>query len=465
MPDPGHNASPTETNRLPGREPSRTTRRTCTATGIAPKLLDYYRMFDMGQGVRTTPTKRWRTIAKCARDVVFAPKHLEALVIALQQALATSNREVLSELNRLSEAMLETDTHLDTRLNQCHNDLSALLAGLDKLMRQLHDDNWAAAQKRHETIYRTIQSQHHDIWDSNHRMHDTLLRRLATIERAVRSNTQPSPEGHTTTSISIASEIRAFLGMPEVDPNAAIIRCGSEQMELPIWDKVVLPWLQQGRDWEPEVAEALASTARQNIVALDIGAHVGIFSLLLSRLVGPQGKVIAIEADPINAAYLRRNVLRATCNNVLVLEIAASDHSGTVPLSRSIEDNTGDTRSYDLPIAGDTLSVPAIALDAVVEGPVHLAKIDLQGMDHVALRGMSRILAEHRPTVIMEYWPDAIRDYGDDPLQVLSWIRDMQYRWSALEEPALTDQWLDQDFCRATESRTTGFVNLVLRPN
>jgi FkbM family methyltransferase len=280
----------------------------------------------------------------------------------------------------------------------------------------------------------------------------------------VRSNEPPRAYRDVTTE-AVATNLRDFLGVLTADdPQSVLVKVGSMEVEIPAWDTVILPWLREHTEWEPAVAEALSQNATAGGVVLDVGAHVGIFTLALSRLVGPEGRVVAVEADPVNARFLHRNVVRAHCDNVMVLDVAASDRTGVVKLSRSIEENTGDSRTYEVPTAGQVLEVPALALDDVFSGPVDLVKIDLQGTDHVAMRGMSRIIREHRPTIVTEYWPAAIRGYGDDPVPVLTWFRELGYSWSALEAPEVTDALSDQETCDAAEVVPTGYFNLVLRP-
>lgn len=381
--------------------------------------------------------------------------------------VARSFRDALLTRAALNEGLGE----LARRLDQLDNNIRARfdsvemhLETLNRTVRQLHDDDQTRAGERHAYIYELLSSQHQTTWDSARLLHGTLLHRLATIERAVRSN-EPSTGYGDADVHSTAIQVRDFLQVPASDdPRSTTVKIGSLVVEIPAWDTVILPWLQEHGEWEPAVAKALSELAAPGAVVLDVGAHVGIFTLALSRLVGPEGRVVAVEADPINARFLRRNILSSHCDNVLALAIAASDRSGSLQLSRSIEDNTGDSRTYDVPTAGQVLEVPAVAMDDVISGPVHLVKIDLQGTDHVAMRGMSRIIDEHRPAIVTEFWPAAIREYGDDPITVLAWFRDLGYSWSAVDSPDLTDQLSDSEVCAVVHSLPTGYVNLVLRP-
>ncbi len=316
---------------------------------------------------------------------------------------------------------------------------------------------------RVEVLTRLI-SERQPAWDSDHRLHDTLLRRLTAIERTVRASESPVAAVQPDVP-GIAMELRDFLGGEEGDdPESTKIQIGPLELQIPRWDTVILPWVLEYGEWEPQVGRVLQELASPGAVVIDIGAHVGIFTVPLSARVGESGRVVAVEADPINARYLRRNIARSQCDNVIVLEVAATDRTGTVQLSRSIEDNTGDSRSYDVPGAGQVIAVPGLALDDVIVGPVDLVKLDIQGTDHVAMRGMSRIIEQYHPTFVTEFWPDAIREYGDDPVQVLAWFRELGYSWSAIEAPDISDAQSNEEVCAAAAALPPGYCDLVLRP-
>ena len=316
---------------------------------------------------------------------------------------------------------------------------------------------------RVEVLTKTM-AERQPTWDSDHRLHDTLLRRLTAIERTVRPSESVDMSGRPDVA-GIASNLRDFLGVDGPDDvESTAVRVGQLEVDIPSWDTVILPWVREYGEWEPAVATVLEQAATPGAVVIDVGAHVGIFTLPLSAWVGPSGKVVAVEADPVNARFLRRNLRKAHCENVMVLEVAASDKTGTLTLSRSVEDNTGDSRAYDIPGAGQVLEVPSLALDEVVSGPVHLIKLDIQGTDHVAMRGMSRIIEQYKPVIVTEFWPEAIREYGNEPLDVLAWFRDLGYGWQAVELSDVTDLQSDQEVCAAAEGQASGYFDLLLRP-
>ena len=73
---------------------------------------------------------------------------------------------------------------------------------------------------------------------------------------------------------------------------------------------------------------------RPGFVAIDVGANIGAFTVPMAKLVGPTGYVHAFEASPANVPLLRTNVLQNCPGNTTVDPRAASDHVGTIKVSR-----------------------------------------------------------------------------------------------------------------------------------
>jgi FkbM family methyltransferase len=157
---------------------------------------------------------------------------------------------------------------------------------------------------------------------------------------------------------------------------------------------------------EPEVQAALQQYLRPGMVFYDIGANIGFFSLLASRIVGKDGRVIAFEADPEIAARLRLHVRR---NDFLALSIEQS--AVWSEASMVLFERTDPAMSPDRGLghvvsksAGDTIQVNAVSLDEYVRtapAPDFL-KCDVEGAEVEVFRGAQRLLTEKRPIILCE---------------------------------------------------------------
>jgi hypothetical protein len=80
--------------------------------------------------------------------------------------------------------------------------------------------------------------------------------------------------------------------------------------------------------WEPEVVKTITNHVKPGMTVLDIGAHGGFYALLLSKLVGPTGQMIAFEPLPANYRFLEENIALNRVTNVQIRREAVGKRSG-----------------------------------------------------------------------------------------------------------------------------------------
>lgn len=154
--------------------------------------------------------------------------------------------------------------------------------------------------------------------------------------------------------------------------------------------------------YEAERLRALADSIVPGATVYDIGANVGIYSLLASSLVGPSGTVYAFEPLARNLRYLRRHIALNQLQNCVVLELAVSNLEGTRRFSAA----SWDYSMGRLSPKGE-ISVQSITLDSCIYGekglrPPDLVKIDVEGAELEVLQGGARVLTEFHPAVFVE---------------------------------------------------------------
>ncbi|MDX3640008.1 FkbM family methyltransferase [Streptomyces sp. MB09-02B] len=230
-------------------------------------------------------------------------------------------------------------------------------------------------------------------------------------------------------------------------------------------DAIIREEIAETGRWEQDEEEALRKHVTPGSTVLDIGAHVGYFSLLMSALVQPRGRVIAVEADAWNHQLLVQNVIRNSASNVVPVFAAAGAESGIGHLRRDKDHNTGDHRVLDSACEWSH-PVPVIALDDILDDvpDIAFAKIDLQGADHLAILGMARTLRRCRPRMLVEFWPPGIRDRGDDPVEVLRIYSSLGFTRDVVDDLPIDPALPDDEFAAAAEATEREFVNLLLTP-
>jgi FkbM family methyltransferase len=154
---------------------------------------------------------------------------------------------------------------------------------------------------------------------------------------------------------------------------------------------------------EIQVQQALVRSVRAGDVVWDVGANIGYLALVAARIVGPAGRVVAIEPDAQCAAAIRRNARLNDLAGVEVVEAAAASDTGTADLV-VVRDrlwtrlaSVGDHHDSEQRVA-----VATVALDDLDAPPPALVKIDVEGAELEVLAGMTRLLREQRPIVVCE---------------------------------------------------------------
>lgn len=186
-----------------------------------------------------------------------------------------------------------------------------------------------------------------------------------------------------------------------------LTRQGGERMRTPADLKYTSITAFLLRDWvEPELRE-LDRLLRPGDVFIDVGANIGLYALKAARLVGPTGRVLALEPGEAAFGHLTSNLAMNAYPWARALKLAASDRDGEavlhhVPLG-------DDPQAFSL-IANaattDGETVRTLTLDSLVAREnlwrIDLIKIDVEGAEPMVIAGATRVLCQLRPAVIFE---------------------------------------------------------------
>lgn len=150
---------------------------------------------------------------------------------------------------------------------------------------------------------------------------------------------------------------------------------------------------------------------------MDLGANIGVYTKVLSDLVGPAGTVISVEPVPQTFAVLSRLTRALGMNNVMCVNAAISDSAGEVVMKLPTYE-TGGVNFYQamvVPAADRKVAdsrqhvrVPSITLDRLVagKGVVGFVKCDVEGHELACLAGAEIVLNSHCPAWLIEVWGD-----------------------------------------------------------
>ncbi|MBI5728782.1 MAG: FkbM family methyltransferase [Candidatus Magasanikbacteria bacterium] len=190
--------------------------------------------------------------------------------------------------------------------------------------------------------------------------------------------------------------------------------------------------------YEPETARLFEKIIKPGMVIVDIGAHIGYFTRLFSKLVGATGRVYAFEADPENYSLLQKNTHRL--RNVKLFPLAVTDQHGTIDFYHYPDKAGCHSTLPNVPLdyKKERITVPADSLDSLLktEGvkSVDLVKMDIEGGEGAALRGMEKTLAKNTSLMmVIEFAPAWIRATRVTPLSFLQNIADHGFKIFAIK--------------------------------
>jgi FkbM family methyltransferase len=151
--------------------------------------------------------------------------------------------------------------------------------------------------------------------------------------------------------------------------------------------------------YEYDKQRVFQKTVRAGATVYDIGANVGFYTLLASRLVGPSGQVFAFEPAPGNCRLLRKHLEMNGVSNVSLIEKAVFSSNGEGHF------NCSANRSMGHLDASGTLSVPTVTIDAfafdqTMPGP-EVIKIDVEGAELEVLTGACQTIRHYRPVILL----------------------------------------------------------------
>lgn len=193
--------------------------------------------------------------------------------------------------------------------------------------------------------------------------------------------------------------------------------------------------------YEKETVALCRRVIKPGMRVLDVGAHAGYFTRLYSKLVGPNGSVLAFEPDPENYALLERNT--AHLKNVRRFPVAVSNQVGTVDFFET-DNNTGCHSLIPASFRPNKISVTATTLDAMMDAgelpKVDFVKIDIEGAEPIAFDGMHRLIAANPDiSLVVEFCPDNLRESHVDPGGFIETLRGLGLHIYAIKDEGLKE--------------------------
>jgi FkbM family methyltransferase len=252
--------------------------------------------------------------------------------------------------------------------------------------------------------------------DATHRKLDTLVERLVTLEQRLEAQAQSSQlllSKVDDVSLRVRSPIR-------IDETTFALRTLDGFAFVPNSDSLLLLLLLDAgpQGLEPGTRAVLIKLLAPGMTFVDVGAHIGLLTLAGARIVGPTGRVLAIEPTPSSFELLNRGILvNGMAEYVGTMRLAAGD--GRRKDKFYVAPVLGHSSMLRLPDkATEEIEVDVAPLDELVAAGtrVDVVKIDVEGAELSVLKGMTRIVRDNQNlAIIAEYGRSHLEAAGISP--------------------------------------------------
>ena len=188
--------------------------------------------------------------------------------------------------------------------------------------------------------------------------------------------------------------------------------------------------------WEKETTDTVVSKVKEEMIILDVGADIGYYSLLFSKLVGNNGMIYSFEPIPEAKGYLDVNICLNNIMNVKSYEFALFDEEGFSyiedPFGKSRLNNNPDMQNYD------SIRVQTKKFDSLkINSRIDLIKIDVEGSEMNVLTGMKETIKKYHPIILLELHCDLIKQYSYLPEDVIGYLEKENYLISPVDQDTI----------------------------
>jgi FkbM family methyltransferase len=175
---------------------------------------------------------------------------------------------------------------------------------------------------------------------------------------------------------------------------------------------------------------------RPGMTVLDIGAHHGFYTLLASRKVGPQGRVLAVEASPRERERLGAHLRINGCKNVEIDARALGEIEGDAELYlvHGSQNGCNSLRKPQVSEPTEAIPIHVERLDSVLRDhritAVDFVKLDVEGSELAVLKGASELLRNRpRPAILAEVQDVRTNPWGYAAREIIQYLAAAGYRW------------------------------------
>ncbi|TXI87303.1 MAG: FkbM family methyltransferase [Cupriavidus sp.] len=187
---------------------------------------------------------------------------------------------------------------------------------------------------------------------------------------------------------------------------------------------------------EPGTSDVLRRLVQPGMVVADVGANIGLLTLVMAWAAGPGGKVIAFEPEAVPRSNLEKMKHLNGLSWVEVRDQAVGEKAGQ--LTFHVSDIIGHSSLYALPETEGSreIQVEVVRLDDVAPAKrMDVVKIDVEGAELDVLAGMKGVIAKNPDlAIVAEFGPEHLKRVGQTPAQWFKAFADAGFKAYIIDE-------------------------------
>ena len=209
-------------------------------------------------------------------------------------------------------------------------------------------------------------------------------------------------------------------------------------VELP--DGMAQGWYDQ--DWAalPEMGLLQSGKLKPGARVFDLGAHQCVYAMVIARIVGESGFVLAVEGSAHNAAAGRQNIRLNGIENLTVTHAVVAEKPGRMAFNEGLNGRVDDGSG-----AWGRTVVQAVSIDQLAQahGFPDVLFLDVEGYETAALKGARETLARRPDCFVEVHTGHGLEAFGSSIEEVVSFFPESIYRrqvWSEIVPEVLDYQ-------------------------
>jgi len=212
-------------------------------------------------------------------------------------------------------------------------------------------------------------------------------------------------------------------------PSQSVVKVNSYMLKVIPDDNGISKELLLFKKHEPLFTKIIEKQIKKGMKCIEIGANLGYYALLESKLVGKNGLVICFEPSPINFEYLKNNCSLNDAVNVKVYNYAVGDENKTINFLVTEASNLCRVVEKYNSSEGKIVKIPLITMDSFISKnsleSIDFVRMDIEGYEFNVYKGMKNLINKFKPDFAIELHPCVMGKIKT--IEFLSMLRDDGY--------------------------------------